>query len=256
MEPAVHRFDREVLSPFYQQVADAIREVDTQTLLFLEASYFSNMGVRSGILPVQRNGGRDPQQIYAPHGYDLIVDTTANEFWSPARVDVIFSHHEEISHVRGWPMLVGEWGAFWVNAEGVGCGTKPQADQLRGIFERACCGDTFWCYPDEGKSRQNLDGFRYSDAIVRGIPLAVNGTLVSYSWKPEEKVLDLVWVEGDTVADTELWVPGPVLELRETVRENPDREPVHHLQVYKRGMQVSLPAGMSGEKRTLRILHG
>ncbi len=145
-QPAVQTFDRLVLTPFYQQVADAIRE----------------------------------------------VDTTANNLWSSARVEVIFRHHAEVSNAHQWPMLVGEWGAFWENEEGMGYGNKPQADQLRDIFERACCGNTFWSYPDEGFRKQNLDGFGYSDAIVRGIPLAVNGLLVSYYWNPQEKTFHML----------------------------------------------------------------
>jgi len=35
----------------------------------------SNMGVYSGIEPLSSGGQRDPQQAYAPHGYDLVVDT-------------------------------------------------------------------------------------------------------------------------------------------------------------------------------------
>lgn len=255
MEPALHRFDRAVLTPFFQQVADAIREVDTETLLFLEASYFSNMGVRSGITPVMRNGHRDPQQIYAPHGYDLIVDTTANDLWSPARVDVIFRHHAEVSDAHGWPMLVGEWGAFWENADGVGCGTEPQAEQLRVVFEQTLCGDTFWCYPDEGVEKQNVDGFRYSNAIVRGLPLAVNGTLLSYQWLPEAKTLSLVWLEGESAADTLLWVPGHGCEVSEALADGSKIVPRVHRMAEERGTRLAVPAGNPGVERRLLVRH-
>lgn len=255
MEPVVQQFDRTVLSPFYQRVADAIRQVDAKTLLFLEASYFSNMGVRSGVLPVQYGGSRDPQQLYAPHGYDLTVDTTMKALWSPVRVDVIFRHHAEVATLHHWPMLVGEWGAFWENAAGEGCGDKAQADQLRVIFERTRCGDTFWCYPDDGIGKQNLDGFGYSDAIVRGVPLAVNGSLASYCWSPGEKTLELVWVEGDGMAETVLWVPGRVGRVVEKLRNAVERSPVHHQEVCGKGTRLSFPPGPAGETRTMLIRH-
>ncbi len=256
MEPGLHKFDKTMLSPFYQRVADAIREVDTETLLFLEASYFSNMGVRSGIAPVLRKGTRDPQQIYAPHGYDLIVDTTANELWSPARVEVIFRHHAETGARHCWPMLVGEWGAFWQNAEGDGCGTKAQADQLRTVFEEMRCGDAFWCYPDEGARQQNLDGFRYSGAIVRGVPQAVNGGLRAYRWMPEESEFRMEWEEGGSTADTTAWVPGPVLSALE-ITTNGVQEPANCLLcAIDGGTFLSFPPRMPGMKRNVLIRHG
>jgi len=183
--------------------------------LLLEACYFSNMGVRSAVLPVLRNGAGDPQQMYSPHGYDLIVDTEANDLWSPVRVAVIFDRHEETRRRHGWPMLVGEWGAFWEDKDaGRGCGTKEQADQLRRIFETFGCGDTFWCYPDSGLAHQNIDGFRYSDALVRGVPVAVSGRLDSYRWEPETGVFTCEWEDDGTLAESRFWVPGWVTDVQ------------------------------------------
>ena len=216
MEAVSAAFDRDTLSAWYQRAAKAIREVDTDSILLLEACYFSNMGVRSAVGPVPVDGARDPQQMYSPHGYDLIVDTESNELWSPVRVDVIFDRHEEARRRHGWPMLVGEWGAFWEDgASGRGCGTKDQADQLRRIFESLGCGDTFWCYPDGGLANQNIDGFRYSDAIVRGVPVAVSGRLLSYQWDPEAGVFTCTWEDDSSGAESLFWVPGRITATKE-----------------------------------------
>jgi len=253
MEPQLQPFDRDSLSPFYQRVADAIREVDTESILLLEASYFSNMGVRSGIVPVLRNGRRDPQQIYSPHGYDLIVDTEQNDLWSPARVAVIFDRHEEVRATTGWPMLVGEWGAFWQGEEGRGCGTKEQGDQLRRIFETCRCGDTFWAYPDAGLNAQNIDGFRYSDAIVRGVPESVAGMLLSYRWEPETGVFSCSWKEDDSTQDTVLWIPGQLVSMLEEA-DGSNTIPLHgSSEEDGRGTRVSVaPSGLKAI-RTIQL---
>ncbi len=215
MEKVSAGFDRGALATWHQRAANAIREVDTESILLLEACYFGNMGVLSAVGPVLRGGERDPQQMYAPHGYDLIVDTEANDLWSPVRVAVIFDQHERARRRHGWPMLVGEWGAFWEDrASGRGCGTKEQADQLRQIFESFGCGDTFWCYPDDGTARQNIDGFRYSDAIVRGVPVAVSGRLLSYRWDPEAGVFTCEWKDDGSGGESLFWVPDTIAAIR------------------------------------------
>ena len=215
METVSAAFDHQALAAWYQRAADAIREVDTASILLLEACYFSNMGVRSAVGPVLRDGTRDPQQMFSPHGYDLVVDTEANDLWSPVRVAVIFDRHEQVRRSQGWPMLVGEWGAFWEDkTSGRGCGTKEQADQLRRIFESFGCGDTFWCYPDSGLADQNLDGFRYSDAIVRGVPVAVSGRLLSYRWEPETGMFLCEWEDDGRGVESRFWVPSRIVSVQ------------------------------------------
>ena len=248
MVPVNAIFDREVLSAWYQRAADAIREVDTDSILLLEACYFSNMGVRSAIQPVLRNGARDPQQMYSPHGYDLIVDTEANDLWSPERVSVIFDQHEAARRDHGWPMLVGEWGAFWEEqATGRGCGTLEQADQLRRIFETCGCNDTFWCYPDGGIAQQNIDGFRYSDAIVRGVPVAVSGRLLSYQWDPETGVFTCTWADDGSGAESRFWVPGRVTEVQAGT------DAAWHMEHSERGCTMRVAGAKMPESRTLHL---
>ena len=110
-------------------------------------------------------------------------------------------------------MLVGEWGAFWEDrVSGRGCGTQDQADQLQRIFEAFGCSDTFWCYPDGGLAHQNIDGFRYSEALVRGIPAAISGRLITYRWEPGTGVFMCEWDDDGRGTESRFWVPGRVLE--------------------------------------------
>ena len=66
-------FETKLLQPFYQKVANSIREVDSKHILFLEHSYYSNIGVRSSIQRTNLTDGTpDALVAYAPHAYDLV----------------------------------------------------------------------------------------------------------------------------------------------------------------------------------------
>jgi len=84
-------FDSSALAAFYSRMAEAVRSVSPHGILFLENSYFSNIGISSGIQPIELNGVRESQQGFAPHGYDFVVDThLVGSGASENRVSVIF----------------------------------------------------------------------------------------------------------------------------------------------------------------------
>ena len=139
-------FDRTVLQPFYNRVAAAIRVEDSSTMLFFCNSYFGNLGVPSAL---EALGGRypDPCQVYAPHGYDLVVDTDIQAY-SQERVNFIFYRHAKAARRMGVPMVVGEWGAFY--------GDTAARDRVRATLltlEALEAGDMYWCYVP-GETRQ------------------------------------------------------------------------------------------------------
>ena len=104
------QFEEEKLMPFYQKVADAIRAVDQNHIIFMGTTMGSNLGMRSHLTPLTADGERDRQQAYAPHGYDLVTDTPDLANASPERVEFIFKRHAETAVRLQMPMLVGEWG--------------------------------------------------------------------------------------------------------------------------------------------------
>jgi endoglycosylceramidase len=135
-------FDRTRLNPMYARVGKAIRLVDGRHILFLEPAMSANLGFQTAITPLVDDAGkRDPQQAYAPHVYDIVVDTDALDLISHARIDLIVQHHKQFSHATNMPMLVGEWGAFYLN---------PAAEKATRYivqqFDKAGCGDMFWAY--------------------------------------------------------------------------------------------------------------
>ena len=74
--PIMQEFERGQLMPFYARVRQSIRQVDTNHILFLEPAMSANLGIPSALAPlVDQQERRDPQQAYAPHAYDIVLDT-------------------------------------------------------------------------------------------------------------------------------------------------------------------------------------
>jgi endoglycosylceramidase len=160
------------------------------------------MGVRSAISPVTRDGARDPAQVYAPHGYDLVVDTPEVADAHTARVELIFRRHGETAAQLGMPLLVGEWGAY-----GRHTGTLPAAWHVVRQFERLLCSETYWTY------EPNLAHVPCFPAINRPYPERVAGTLVSYHYNPAARTLEVVWREDGTItAPSRIYIPAWLVE--------------------------------------------
>lgn len=135
-------FETGKLMPLYRRLRTAIRSVDRNHILFIEPAMSSNMGTRSAITPlVDQSGKRDALQAYAPHGYDIVVDTGSQDLNDRGHIRLIFQRHGETARRLAMPMVVGEWGAFHPdNTAG------PIAAYTVGEFDRLGCGDLYWAY--------------------------------------------------------------------------------------------------------------
>jgi endoglycosylceramidase len=184
-------FERTKVVPMFQRVTNAIREVDTNHIIFLETSMSANMGIYSGIEPVLgSNGQRDPLQAYAPHGYDIVVDTPDIANASEERVELIFRRHGETAKRLDMPMVVGEWGAYGGAGPEI---VKPAWFVVR-QFEKLLCGETYWLY---GK---NLTAASYFEVLNRPIPAEIAGTLLAYEANPKTGAFTCSWKEDPKIA--------------------------------------------------------
>ena len=201
------QFEREKLMPMYQRVANAIRVVDTNHLLFLEAGYHTNAGIYSRIEPVRgRDGNRDPLQAFAPHAYDIVVDTPQLAQADTGRVDLIFGRHGETAARLGLPMIIGEYGAFG----GAGGEIVPSARVVMKMLERLKCGDTYW---DFGR---NVQKRAYFETLHRPIPLRIAGELIEYGSDPENLTFTCRWRETrEMAAPTIIYLPKRYHDTRE-----------------------------------------
>jgi endoglycosylceramidase len=140
--PIAQAFERSRLMPMYARVRKAIRKVDSSHILFLEPAMSANLGIPSAVTPLTDGSGRrDPHQAYAPHGYDLVTDTSSIDLISPGRIAFIFHRHAELARKMRMPMLVGEWGAFHDHSA-----AAPAARFTMRLFEKLGCGDLYWAY--------------------------------------------------------------------------------------------------------------
>ena len=194
-------FEKNQLQPMYQKMANAIREVDRNHILFFNHNYFVNTGVSTALEATKLpDGSRDPNVAYAAHGYDLVVDTEEVENPSYERVKFIFDRIAESGKRMEMPVLVGEWGALH--------GQSPKmietARHLVGLFEGHKFSNTYWAYyTDIEKSPY------FKNAIVRPYPQHVSGNLVDYSYDFNTGEFTCNWEETEeNNSPTIIYVPN------------------------------------------------
>ncbi len=167
----VRRFDSERYSPFVSKMSTAVREVTDNGFMFMGNNYYSNLGIPCCNTPVIVNGKREAYQVFAPHAYDLMVDTPAYKYASNSRVGMIFDQHRRTQEKLDVPCLVGEWGSC---AEGDGW--YPHIRFLQDKFDSYKWSNTYWCYFD-GILEQD-----FMKVLTRPRPKAVTGEIISYKY--------------------------------------------------------------------------
>ncbi|GAB3655888.1 hypothetical protein GCM10028791_27330 [Echinicola sediminis] len=210
--PITADFEEKQLQPFYQKISDAIRKVDQNKILFLEHTYFGNMGVKSSIQRTRLpNGEPDPLVAYAPHGYDLVVDTDRAEEASSARVEFIMERIKLTGQRLGMPVWLGEWGAYY----GAGETIIPVARHAVGEIEKHRFSNAYWSY-DPGT--ENLAHFK--KALHRPYPVCVNGELIAYSYDHKNSSFKMSWEEKENInAPTLIYFPDLSLIPEEEIQE-------------------------------------
>lgn len=211
----VKKFEQGTLSSFYQRVRDAIREVNKNHILFLEHSYFSNLGVKSSFLiPKGKDKQPDPLCAYAPHGYDLVTDTDAADKPGYNRVEVIFEQIEKAAQEKKVPVLIGEWGAFYLGREYL----KP-AQQLISIFEEAQFGQTYWAYWNNIESQDY-----FSRTLSRIYPMRTNGRLISYKNDFDQNIFTMEWDETNPSPAPTVVYLSDLNRLKKNITFEPESE--------------------------------
>ena len=202
----IHDFEKGQLMAMYEKVGQAIREVDTNHILFIEHSYFCNPGVPSGIQPLKDAEGKiDRKVAYTPHGYDLLVDTEAYKEASTARVEYLFKTAKKTADRLNMPMLVGEWGA-WGSNEGA---YVHQADKIMRLFESQQSSQTYWAYYN------NIEKNSFFKVLTKPYPTAVAGEIIKYSYDWENEIFTCEWEENSSMDVPSLFYLPDVSQLEE-----------------------------------------
>lgn len=237
----VNEFETKTLQPMYQKVSNAIREVDTNHILFLEHSYYGNTGVGSSIERVSlADGSPDPLVAYAAHGYDLVVDTEAAALAATARVEYIFNQIMKKGKQLNMPVWVGEWGAYYDNSESV----IPTAISSVNLIEQHLFGNAYWSYSNE------LDEMAFfKQVLLRTYPAYTNGVLKSYRNNFEDGSFTMEWEESKTDdAATVVFIP----HLSKLKKEDIETFSIEKIKDSDAGYLI-IPAAKEGEKRKLNL---
>ncbi|HOQ67178.1 MAG TPA: cellulase family glycosylhydrolase [Candidatus Atribacteria bacterium] len=193
IEILCRRFEVEKLMPFYKRLISSVREVDKESLVFLEPSVLSNVGVYSAIKKI------DNLQVYAPHAYDILTDTPFMSLSDLGRISMIMERHNKTSERLGIPMLIGEWGAY-----GTSEGVRDIALFMVQLFEELRVSETYWAYSQ--KVREDCD---YFEAIRRPYPVRVAGSLKYYQFDRKENKFWCEWEESSSIkSGTIIYLPS------------------------------------------------
>ena len=206
--PVLNKFDVEKYNPFLNKMGAAVREVNNNLILFVDNSYYCNLGIPCLAGPIMVKGEKDKLQCFAPHGYDFGVDTPLYKYASNERIKFIFDEHRRTQERLGIPVIVGEWGGSSEGNEWF-----FHAKYILDMFDKHKWSHTYWVFFPELPDTECAQ-----TVLKRAYPIAVTGNITSYGQDWDKKSFTLEYMQdGDFDVPTEIFVPGKisVLELPE-----------------------------------------
>lgn len=179
-EPLVSQFVNSHLISFYTKAYEAIRTYDKENIVFFEHTYSSNMGIPFNIeLP----GQAEYYNIaYAPHAYDLTVDTELLHTATKNRVNFIFDGVKQNTKKLNLPSILGEWGALPNDKKNL----ATLKDLLVNI-EKLRCSNTFWHY------HNNFKNSLLTKYLNKPYPIRIGGELKSYKTDNDKLSAEFEW---------------------------------------------------------------
>ncbi len=210
-EKLVRKFDEERYMPFLNKTAKRIREITDNGILFIEHSYYSNLGIPTSNSAIEIDGKREENQCYSPHGYDLMVDTELYKYASNSRTDSIFSQCAITQKKMQNAVLVGEWGGH-----SPGTDWFPHVCHLIDFFDEHKWSSTYWAY---------WDGFLDEPVMTllsRPYPKAVTGNIEKYKFDRNKNEFTLTYNQ-----DKDFDVPTVIYahkEVREIIADGESKQ--------------------------------
>lgn len=158
-------FDRTVLMDFYRRMEKAIRPHSGKAIV-TGGNIYCSTDVPTGIGRLT-NG----PQIYAPHGYDSVVDSDRYEAFSKENVERLYAGKRQTQKRLGLPTIAAEWGAFPSREF-----TNDLIDHMNSIIERNLWGSAYCEYHPGMEEDPNFS------ALCRAYPMETAGTLRKYHY--------------------------------------------------------------------------
>lgn len=199
----IEKFDTGVYSKFLNNTAEAIRKVTDKGIIMMENSYYSNLGIPYSTPAVNYGGKREEKLCFAPHAYDLMVDTPAYKYASNSRVGSIFDEHKRSQERLDVPVIVGEWGG-----QSEGTDWLYHIEYLLDKFDRNQWGHTYWAY------YKGLLENPIMRCLKRAAPVAVCGEIKEYHLDRENDIFTLEYSQDKEYDEpTEIYIPKEFKKL-------------------------------------------
>ncbi len=203
-QPMVNAFDQGPLKHFYYRMTKSLRQISNKGLVFTENSYFSNMGIESGIEPIIVDNVKEPLQVFSPHGYDLLVDTPAVVMASNSRIKTILDAHLRVQDRLKTPVIFGEWGAHGSYQYGL-----THIEFILNYFDRQKWSHTYYCWED------GIINYPVMDKLSRPYPQATAGEIIDYGYNFETNTFHHYWFERDMLSvPTVIYIPKKPIAIR------------------------------------------
>lgn len=203
------KFDTECYYPFLKRCCETVRKISPDVMIFLENSYYSNLGIPYECPRVTYDDGSEEKNLaFACHGYDITVDTPLTNSASPYRVDFIFDEHKRSQDRLDMPVLVGEWGGMVHGSE-----KYPALEHLVDKFDANKWSQTYWHYHPQLLG----DESRIMDILARPYPMAVSGKIKKYVFDRKEKSFTLRYsCDGSVKTPTLIYLPDEPKKILST----------------------------------------
>lgn len=158
-------FDRTTLMEFYRRMQSAVRKHSDKPIV-TGGNIYCSTNIPTGIERLD-----DGKQIYAPHGYDSVVDSDRYESFSKTNVEMLYAEKRRGQDRLKLPNIAGEWGAF-PSAEF----TNDLIRHMNGIIEKYLWGSAYCEYRPGMESDLNFT------SLCRTYPAETAGMLDGYHY--------------------------------------------------------------------------
>ena len=191
-------WDKTVLMDFYHRMQAAVRKVSTKPLV-TGGNIYCSTDIPTGLERLD-----DGLQIYAPHGYDSVVDSDRYDAFSKENVERLYARKRVDADRLGLPTIVGEWGAFPSKDF-----TNDLIHHMTGILEANLWGDTYCEYHDDMPDNPNFTALR------RAYPMEISGSLLSYHY--DETAVTLTLTYDAVPGESKVYLPFMPATSYETI---------------------------------------
>ncbi len=179
------KFDLEYHNPFINKMTTAMREVTDQGLIVVSNSYWCNIGIPYFGGPANNGDKVEPNQCFAPHAYDFMVDTDDYNYASDARLDYMLDSHQNSQSRLNVPVILGEWGCTCFNGDE----WLKHIEHITEELDKRQWSNCYFSSKDIIYSIPNV-----YDITDRPYPVATAGEITSFEYDKENGTFDMTYI--------------------------------------------------------------